>query len=136
MLSAFLDQELTQADSQRVRIHLEDCQECRLTLKQLGELHRIAGEIKFAEPPEERMEELEQRLSVQAPRQAGWGLFLGGVVAWVIYAVYLFVTAPGVRLFEKLMAGAVVIGLVFLFLSVLRERLLRLPYDRYRGVKK
>lgn len=135
MLSAYVDRELTQADSQRVRIHLEDCAQCRQALQQLRGLQRLTAEMKFTDPPEDKMEELERRLSVQAPRRAGWGLFLGGVGVWAVYAVYLFATSP-VQLFEKLAAGAVVIGLVLLFVSVLRERLLVLPHDRYRGVKR
>ena len=31
--------------------------------------------------------------------------------------------------------GAIVIGLVLIFVSVLRQRLLELPHDRYKGVK-
>ncbi len=135
MLSAYVDRELTQADSQRVRIHLDECPECRQALQQLRGLQRLTAEMKFTDPPEDKMEELERRLSVQAPRRAGWGLFLSGISVWLVYAVYLFVTSP-VQLFEKLAVGAVVIGLVLLFVSVLRERLLVLPHDRYRGVKR
>lgn len=136
MLSACLDDELTQAESQRVRIHLEDCRECRSDFQQLKQLKRITAELKFADPPEEIMEKLERRLSVQAPRSMGWGLFLSGVVAWLAYAGYLFLTDPGVATFEKLLAGAVVIGLVLLLISVARRRWLEMPHDRYRGVKK
>ena len=35
----YLDGELTQADSQRVRVHLEDCEECRRARGQIGRAH-------------------------------------------------------------------------------------------------
>ena len=135
-LSAYLDGELTQAESQRVRIHLEDCQGCRHAFKQLQELKRITADMKFADPPEDKMNQLEQRLSVQAPRKVGWGLLLSGLAVWILYAAYLFVTDPQLATWEKLLTGAVVIGAALLLISVLRQRLLELPHDRYRGVKK
>ena len=135
-LSPYLDGELTQAESQRVRIHLEDCQECRRAFKQLQELKRITADMKFADPPEDKMNQLEQRLSVQAPRKVGWGLLLSGLAVWILYAAYLFVTDPQLATREKLLTGAVVIGAALLLISVLRQRLLELPHDRYRGVKK
>ena len=136
MLSAYLDNELTQADSQQVRVHLEDCEHCRETLRQLRELQRVTGELTFVEPEEERMEQVKEKLSVQAPRKAGWSFFLAGVVGWVIYAIHLFVTDPEVPPIEKLVIAAVYIGLFLLFLSVARQRWFELPHDRYRGVKK
>ena len=136
MLSAYLDNELTQADSQQVRVHLEDCENCRETLRQLRELQRVAGELTFVEPEEERMEQVREKLSVQAPRKVGWSFFLAGVVGWVVYAIYLFVTNPRCRPVEKLVIAAVYIGLFLLFVSVVRQRWLELPHDRYRGVKK
>jgi predicted anti-sigma-YlaC factor YlaD len=136
MLSAYIDAELTQADNQRVRIHLEDCEECRLACEQLEKLRRVTSEMKFMDPPEDKMSEIEDRVSVQAPRIAGWGLFLIGAAVWFVYAVYLFVSEPDQPIWQKLMVGAIVIGLVLILVSVLRQRLLELPHDRYRRVKK
>ncbi len=136
LLSAHLDGELTQADRQRVRVHLEDCAECRREFEQLQKLQQITGSLDFAEPPEEKMRAIEQKLSVQAPRQLGWSFLLGGVAVWVAYAVYLFLTAPDLLTWQRLTAGAIVIGLVLLLVSVARQRWLELPHDRYRGVKK
>ena len=136
LLSPFLDGELTQADRQRVRIHLEDCADCRREFEQLQELQKLTGSLKFSDPPEDKMRELEQQLSVQAPRRLGWGLFTGGLAVWAAYAVYLFVTAPDLLTWPKLTAGAVVIGFVLLVISVARQRWLELPHDKYRGLKK
>ena len=136
MLSAHLDDELTQGDSQKVRLHLEDCAECRKTLAQLERLQQATGGTRFARPTEEEMEKLEQRISVQAPRKAGWALLRLGVTVWAAYGAYLFLTDPDLLTFEGMTAGAIVIGVVLLFISVLRQRLLELPHDRYKGVKK
>ncbi len=136
LLSAYLDDELTQADRQRVRIHLEDCADCRREFEQLQELQKLTGSLKFSDPPEDKMRELEQQLSVKAPRRLGWGLFTGGLGAWLAYAAYLFITNPELATWEKLLTGAVIIGFGLLVISVARQRWLELPHDKYRGVKK
>lgn len=136
ILSAYLDGELTQADSQRVRIHLEDCAACRRELDELGRVRELAADLRFLEPPEEKMDEMEKRVTVRAPRRLGWLLVILGLAGWAGYAAWLFVTDPATATWQKLLTGAVIIGGVLLFVSVLRQRLLELPHDRYRRVKR
>jgi len=136
LLSAYLDNELTQADSQRVRLHLEDCTECRARFGQMKELQGITAAMRFADPPEAKMEELEKRMSVRAPRALGWTFLLLGLVAYVIYVAVLFIKNLRPPTIEELIAGAVIAGLFSLFVSVLWQRLLEAPHDRYRKVKK
>lgn len=136
LLSAHLDRELTQADDQRVRIHLEDCADCRQALAELARVRELASDLRFASPPEGKMDELEKKVSVRAPRRLGWLLVIIGLAGWTGYAAYLFVTDPAAASWQKLLTGAVVIGLVLLLASVLRQRLLEMPHDRYRGVKR
>jgi anti-sigma factor RsiW len=134
LLSAYLDGELTQADDQRVRVHLEECAGCRTALAELGRVRDLAGGLQFVDPPEDRMNDLERRLSVRVPRLAGWVLLMAGLGVWLVYAGYLFVTNPGAATWEKLTTGAVVIGAVLLLFSVARQRWAERRSDRYRGV--
>jgi anti-sigma factor RsiW len=136
MLSAYLDGELVQADDQRVRIHLEDCAGCREELRQLETLQQAASTTRFARPTEVEMGQSDKQMSVRAPRLAGWALLLAGAVLWVGYGLYMFITNPVELTLGNLIAGATVIGVALLFVSVLQQRLLELPQDRYRGVKK
>jgi uncharacterized membrane protein len=115
---------------------LEDCGECRNAYGQLRQLQRATEELSFASPPEDRMQELERRLSVSAPRRVGWLLVVVGAIAWLVYAAWLFVVDPEIATFEKLLVGALVIGAFLLLWSVARQRWLELPRDRYRGVKR
>jgi len=136
MLSAYLDGELTQAEMQRVRLTLEDSEELREHYRQLQELKSATSEMAFVAPPEERMEELERRLSVQAPRRLGWLLFLIGTLAVLGFALWELARAPDMPLLAKGAAGSLIGGLALLLGSVARQRLLELPHDRYRGVKR
>lgn len=136
MLSAYLDNELTQADAQRVRIHLEDCEDCRGAFHQLEQLRRLTADMTFVDPQEDKMNELQQRLSVRAPLRAGWVFLLAGVVGWIAYALFLLITNPPAMTPENLIAGAILVGLALLLVAAIRQRRLELPGDRYRGVKK
>lgn len=136
MLSAYLDGELTQAEAQRVRIHLEDCEECRRTYQEMVRLQQMTKELAFAEPPEARMKELEQSLSVQAPRRLGWLFVMAGIAAWLIYGAVTYVRHWRPPTVEELISSAVVIGFLLLFVSVAVERLRQLPHDRYRRIEK
>ena len=136
LLSAYLDGELTQADQQRVQLHLEDCPACRDTLDEMRRLQQLTAEISFSDPPEDIMEAFEQRLSVQAPRRAGWTILIAALVAWVLYAVYLVLRHPRWPSIVEMLAGGVVIGAVSVFFSVLRQRWLERPHDRYTKVRR
>jgi len=136
MLSAYLDNELTQAESQRVRVHLEDCPACRAAFEETQKLQRATASLAFQDPPEDRMEELEKALSVQAPRRLGWGLVIAGLLAWLAYIAFIVIKDFRPPTLVELIAGAVPVGFLLVFLSVVRERWLELPHDRYRRVKK
>lgn len=135
MLSAFLDAELTQAESQRVRLHLEDCAICRKALDELRTLHDTAQSLEFPSPDRDEVARLENALSVRAPRITGWLLLVVAGVFWAGYAAYRFLMQPSVG-FRELVVAASVAGFVLLFASVLRQRLLERPHDRYRRVRK
>ena len=134
MLSAYFDEELTQADRQRVRLHVDECDDCRTTLREMSEIQQLTSQMKFRQPPETVMDALEARMSVQAPRTAGWTLVIMGMLG---FAVYVLVYAlrhfrwPSVL---EVVAGGAVTGVVLVFVSVLRQRWLERPHDRYRKV--
>ncbi len=137
LLSAYLDGELTQADRQRVRLHLENSEEARREFEELARLKQLTRELRFQDPPDEVMEELERRLSVQAPRRLGWGLTAGGFLVLALYLLVRFIRDfrwPADWL--EWVAVLVLAGLGLVFASVLRQRLLERPYDRYRKVKR
>jgi len=136
MLSAYLDHELTQASEQRVRLHLEDCPECRQACEEMRRLQEMTRSLRFAEPPEDKMKELERSLAVQAPRRLGWTFVVGGLTAWIVYAAVTWIRHWRPPTVEELIAGAVVIGFLMLLASVAVERLRQLPHDRYRRIQK
>ena len=55
LLSGYLDHALTQADEQRVRIHLEDCATCRMQVEQLAQLREVTMSTEFNVPADDHM---------------------------------------------------------------------------------
>jgi anti-sigma factor RsiW len=136
MLSAFLDGELTQADGQRVRLHLEDCAECREALAEMQRIQSLTRTMTFPVPRDEILDGLERRLSVQAPQRAGWGVFLAAAAAWVVLLLVQALRHLRWPTWEELFAGGILSGLLLVFLSVLRQRWLEQQHDPYRKVRR
>lgn len=136
MLSAYLDGELTQADDQRVRLYVEQNEEARRALDEMRQLQQVTSGMRFASPPEEIMDALEHRVTVRAPRGLGWLLVLAGLVSWLLYAAVVALRNLRWPTLPELLSGAIVAGFILLFLSVLRQRWLERPHDRYRKVRK
>ncbi len=136
LIDAYLDGELTQADQQRVRIYLEDTPEAMERFRELSALKQLTSTLAFVPPPEDRMAELDARLSVQAPRRMGWILLVLSVVGLLLFVGYRFALDPGIPVLVKALYGGMVLGGALLLGSVGRQRWLELPHDRYRGVKK
>jgi anti-sigma factor RsiW len=136
MLSAYLDGELTQADQQRVRLYLESSDEGRREFEAMATLKNLTADLRFQDPADTRLDEIQLQLSVQTPRRFGWSLLLLTLLAWAIYAIILVVRNPRWPTAPEMLAGGVVAGLACLFFSVLRQRLLERPFDRYRKVRR
>ena len=136
MLSAYLDGELTQADRQRVRLFLENSEEGRRELEEMASIKNLTEQLQFQQPPDEMLDKIEQQLSVQAPRRFGWSIVVIALCSWVVYAAVLAVKDMRWPTWPELLGGGVIAGLLIVFLSVLRQRLLERPHDRYRKVRR
>jgi anti-sigma factor RsiW len=66
-------------------------------------------------------------------RPIGWLLVVAGAAVWTGYGAYVFATSP-VNAWEKLAAGAVVIGVLLLLASVIWDRYREWHTDPYRDV--
>lgn len=133
LLSGYLDRELTQQQQQRVMLHLQECDHCRPLLEDLKEiksaLHDTALQSVDAREIDAIMaNSLAKKLSI-----AGWSLLLLGLSILGAFCVYRFFMDNS-PLWFKLTVSITIGGLVFLFGSVLRQRLLARKTDKYRKV--
>ena len=135
LLSGYVDGELTQADSQRVRVHLDECPDCRQQVEEIGRLRAVAAATRFPVPTDDEWNESPRSRSSSLLRRVGWVM----VTIWLAVLVW----QVAIELIESTggwLEKALVIGLggavLLLFLSVLADRLTALKSDRYRRVLK
>lgn len=135
LLSGYVDSELTQSDSQKVRLHLEECQQCRTLMEDLLEMREAALTTPFPIPPDGEWQEGPRAAGSRWLRRAGWLL----VVVWIVgaggLAIRTFVEGGG-PWFEKLLVLSLIGGATLLLVSVLLDRLKALKTDRYKGVER
>ena len=135
LLSGHLDGELTQADEQRVRIHLEDCAVCRASYEELSELREATMTTQLDQPRDLQWDERPRGLFSSLSRGFGWL----GLVIWAAgtagFALWQLATGSE-GLMEKLIVFGGLFGIGLLFVSILIDRLRTVRTDPYREVQK
>lgn len=134
-LSGYVDGELTQGDSQRVRLHLEDCPRCRQLVGDLQSIRAAAISTPFPVPTDEQWRERPRGPASRWVRRFGWWLTLAwlGGASWLVIRDFVIDSADW---YEKALVASLAAGALLLFVSVLLDRLEARRTDRYRGVQK
>jgi hypothetical protein len=134
-LSGYLDGELTQQERQRVELHLADCAECAATLDELRALRLRMGSADLSPLRTDQWREDMNDPGVQLSRGIGWLLLIAAAVVIGGIAVFTFLSDPGIPGGWKLLISAFYLGLIALFVSVLRQRLIERKTDKYKDVE-
>lgn len=136
LLSGFIDGELTQQDRQRVQIHIDSCEKCSADVDELRLLRQTVGKARLSSLDDDVWRETMDDTMVKASRGIGWLLVVGAVLLGAGLGVYELVTSPSsMSLLEKLIVGGIYGGMLLIFISVLRQRLIERKTDRYKGVE-
>ena len=135
LLSGFLDGALTQADEQRVRVHLEDCETCRVQVEQMRRFREVIMSTQFEVPPDDQWSEQPRSAASRLSFGAGWTIVAVWALALVGYAAWELWTSDE-PLVGKLIVFGGWTGLGLLLLGVLLDRLKAMKTDRYREVEK
>lgn len=134
LLSGYLDGALSQLETQRVRLGLEQDPELLLSFRQLRLLREAALSTRFEAPAEPDWPELPQSPPSRASRLAGWLLVVGWGLMMLFIGIYELLS--GHSWLEIVLFLGLPGGLVLLFLSVLLDRLKSLKNDKYCGVER
>lgn len=136
LLSGFIDGELTQQDRQRVQVHVENCAECSKEVDELRVLRERVGKARLSDLDQDVWRETMDDTTVKASRGIGWLLLIGGVLLGAGVGVYEIIRSPSsMSLVEKLIVGGVYGGMLLIFISALRQRLIERKTDRYKDVE-
>ena len=135
LLSGYVDGELTQAENQRVRLHLEECAACARLVEDLLRIREAAMATYFPIPSDAEWNERPRTTGSLWLRRLGWTL----LTVWILGAGALAVSGfmeGSAAWYEKALVGVLVGGGLLLFLSVFLDRLKALKTDRYGRVEK
>lgn len=135
LLTGYLDNELTQQSSQRVRLHLESCSTCRKLHQDLAAVQMQMRQLSYPKDDEALLDAIENDFAARASAGLGWVLLLSGLAIIAGAALFGFFNSPDVPGFVRLFYALFMLGGIALFGSVLRQRLLGYKHDRYRKVK-
>jgi len=135
LASAYLDGELSDEDRRRFEEHLETCEACRCDLADLQRLTEDLDMMRFKEPGDEELARYWSGVYNRLERGLGWILLSVGAILTLCYGAFKLIEAmirdPAVSWILKIGVCALIAGLVVLFVSLLRERLVVRKVDRY-----
>jgi len=134
-LSGYLDNELTQQESQRVELHLETCLVCLQLLKELTTAQKATRSIELRQPGKQEWQKMENTILENISRGFGWLILVIWSATTVGYAFFQYAVTPTEPLFQKILVFGIFLGIALLFFSVLCQRIRESRTDRYKGVQ-
>jgi predicted anti-sigma-YlaC factor YlaD len=140
LLMGYLDEELSEAEKNRLEEHLKQCSSCTEELKEFRKLKQITDEVTLAEPEDKIWRAYWSNVYNRAERFLGWILFSVAAILLSIYggfkAIEQICQDPTVGILLKIGLLVLITGLAILLVSVLRERLYFYKKDRYKDVRR
>jgi len=134
LLSGHVDGELTQAEAQRVRVHLQDCVACREFIDQATKLKEATMGSEFQVPRDVQWDETPRSGTSRLLRNAG--VVIG--LAWLLAAIgWVIVELAGSEdILGLVLVGGFVVSAALVLASVYLDRREASKTDRYRRVDK
>ncbi|GAC21127.1 anti-sigma factor family protein [Paraglaciecola arctica] len=133
-ISGFLDGELSQQESQRVSVHLSQCESCSQTYEQLKQIQGAVSQAYYPNMEQQKMNAVLQDLTSKRMFDFAWFAIVSGVLISVVFGVYHFWLDSSIPLYSKVVMSLIWGGGIGLFLTVLRQRLIISKTDKYNKV--
>ncbi|MCK5664578.1 MAG: zf-HC2 domain-containing protein [Thiotrichaceae bacterium] len=134
LLSGYLDGELTQQESQQVRIHIESCESCKQLYAELRNQQKAIQSIHVDVGEEAALQKIMNDLGARQTQKWGWIFIIFASVLMILFSVSAFIISNDMSIFEKLMLSLFCIGGMLLFGSVLRQRIIASKTDKYKDI--
>ncbi len=134
LISGYLDGELTQADAQRVRLHLEDCAACRATAEELAQLKEATMSSRF-KIPDDGWDETPRGGVSRLLRNAGLLVGLAWLVGLAMWLIWELAQDPD-AVIGLLLVGGFLVSAGLILASVVIDRRRAMKNDKYTKVQK
>jgi hypothetical protein len=131
-----LDGELGPAQRIEYQTHVRGCDVCRRELESLGRVVRLTGDLRLRVSDDEFWKGYWESVYRRSERGLGFLLLIGGAVGLLLYVIYRAVRSPEFFSYEGISVGVILLGLVVIFVSVVRERYHEHKDDPYREVER
>jgi len=134
-ITGYVDDELPAPQREQLEDHLRACETCQQELEESLALKEHLTMIKFKEPSDAQLERYWSRIYNRLERGVGWILFsLGAIIltCWAAFeAIEEMIEDPNISLVVKVGVVALIVGVVVLLVSAVRERLTVRKTDKY-----
>ena len=134
-ISGFLDGELTQQEAQKIALLIERDTEYKTIYDELALMRSEVQSLSLQEQELQHLDKLFNEPVSKTSRIFGLALIALSVVVAVCFTLFTFFTNPELSLLDKCLVGGLGGGCLLLLFSVLRQRLISLKTDKYKGVK-
>jgi len=131
-----LDGELSPEERVQYEAHVRDCETCRRELDALGRVVILTDQLKLRVSDDEFWKGYWESIYRRTERRIGFLLLMGGIVALLLYFLYRAVRSPEFLTYEGISIAVVLLGLIVIFISVVRERYHESKNDPYREVER
>jgi predicted anti-sigma-YlaC factor YlaD len=138
-LSALVDNELDPEQKKLVTEHLASCEDCQREYARMMKLKEVTDDMKYLDLPDRLWAGYWNGIYNRIERGFGWILLSVGAIillafgAWRLLNDFFLNPQPPVLL--KIGLGALLLGMIVLLISVLRERFFSRAHDRYEEVE-
>ena len=136
LLMGLIDQELTTEETYEIQEYLRRDQSLRDELERLMETNDQLKQLGAAEFDEAVLRKLWRSPFNKGLRIMSYGLIVGGFLMLAGFAAWELLKNGNTHLFPVVASTGVGIGIIILLLQVIRDRLLVLKNDPYRGIEK
>jgi anti-sigma factor RsiW len=129
-----LDGELSEEEKRTYEQHVKGCETCASELRELGRIVQFTNELHLRKPDEEFWTNYWRSLYRRLERGTGFLLLIAGLIVVAGWGVFEAVTSPEFFTVKGISITVILLGLVIIFLSVVRERYHESKDDPYKEV--
>jgi len=131
-----LDDELSAEEKTLYESHVQSCDDCRCELASLGRIVDMTNEFRLRTPDDAFWGDYWSDVYRRSERGTGFLLLMIGIIAILVYAVVRALMSPSFLTYEGISMAAILVGLLIIFISVVRERYHESKNDPYKGVRR
>jgi predicted anti-sigma-YlaC factor YlaD len=140
LISSYHDGHLSEDQKKMIEEHVQQCEECRRELEEMGKFEEVMQKMELKQPPKEMWQVYGTSVYNRLERRIGWILLSIGAIIMLFFGGYKAIegiiqdtTTP---LILKIGILTVLGGLVILLVSIGRERIFVRKRERYKEVVK